>query len=778
MKQIYLSVFVAIALSMFVGCSGDSADEPEEEALPLCEADHLENTVEAASWAQQHTDIAAYNYIGDVAGGSAEIALLDDDDAPLGEMTVRQLFGDDEEPDGVMEAVFDDGSSPLRLVTRGEHIDNDGYTVRMHLQREDKEPTVHLSAEFRTVPCWLENDPAVAPECAAELPLDSPAFALPSCGLIVDDRIREQRPPQLERLTYSVAAHQAEGAPTHGATQRDGPDHFHRIDVYDSDGAADEDVVTQWLAETGADAVVGSEQERLSTTAFLDRSWWRKLEYHIAHCDFEELSDREDDSEAEEDTDSQTQSLCAGNQNNDDWGEDDDSSDSKVWGDPHLVTLDGHSYDLQAAGEFVLLEAHDGDPLVVQGRFEALEESEIEGCGDLTWNTAAATEIDGRRLTVRVHPHWEVRIDGELVEGPDDIPELSVGASVIVDSSEVRVRWPGGERVAFTLRDNAELSSLTVHVDLPSHRLGQVRGLLGQFDGDPNTDVVLPDGTVLEQPASFEDLYDVLAPAWRVDRFNTLFDYREGEDADSFYVEDFPTTPVNIDSLPDELVSDADETCRNEDIADAHVLHACILDVVCFEDDDFAEAADDTESPIGSQPPGRHDLAVSGDIRNVRLPGEVAAVPEPQPEACEVLPDPKISLFVEGEETTLEQELDVDIAEPGFYDGSESLSPATIDADTQLASYHLHRGIPTDPQRRYAGRIDFEYPIAGVLVEGDAVADTDDELGAGSTGYDSEGFEGLRTEEDHIAISEDRRTLEVEWKDAEAHRIRILTETP
>ena len=34
---------------------------------------------------------------------------------------------------------------------------------------------------------------------------------------------------------------------------------------------------------------------------------------------------------------------------------------ARIWGDPHLVSLDGLGYSFQAVGEFVLLESTDSD---------------------------------------------------------------------------------------------------------------------------------------------------------------------------------------------------------------------------------------------------------------------------------------------------------------------------------------------------------------------------------------------------------------------------------
>jgi hypothetical protein len=766
---------VLIALLVLTGCSVKPATEEAE----ACPEGQLTNALAASEWAKERADIVGYQYTADVAGGVADVDLLADGNEVVAQMRVRQLFGDDEEQDGVMEAVLDkDSDSPLRLVTWGEDVDEHGYTVRMRLERPEA-PTLHLTARFATVRCWLEEDPVIAPPCASDLPLDTPAFTLPSCGLIVDERIRTRQPPELTRLTYAVDSEEAAGEPAVGGAQRDGVRALHRLDVFDAAEAADPAVVDQWLAETGVDALVGTQAERLLTTAFLDRSWWRVLDEHVAHCDVEQLP-RPDQRREQQSTRTETMTLCPGDQSNDDWGSSNDGSGSSVWGDPHLVTVDDHAYDLQAAGEFTLLEAHAGDPLVVQGRFEPLGDIDIEGCGDLSWNTAAATEVDGKRLSVRLYPQWEVRIDGTLVEGQEDVPELAEGASISIDDKRIAVDWPGGEHVEFLRRGSAraDRSSLTVEVSLPPERRGQVRGLLGQLDGDPKNDLVLPDGTTLEQPASFEDLYEVLAPAWRVRESNSLFDYADSEDANTFYDADHPSSPTNVEELPEQLVADAEQDCRDEGVSDAHLLAACVVDVVCLSDSDQAAASANAPVPSSSQPPGRHDLVVERAVRHTSAPEAVVAEAEPEPADCRPSSSPKIALFDEHAAVALSEDVDVDLSTDGVYTVDASMSSATISSGTEVASYTLARRTPSSPDQRYAGAVRFAEPIVGVIVDAAALAQTDDELGRPQTSYETDGFEGLRSDDDVITIDDDARTLDIVWTGGGAHRIRVLTQTP
>ena len=809
------------------GCedAASSNDEDDDGTAQthseLCVEDEaLRNTVEASEWATERAGIAAYDYRANVLGGLAMIDLLDDSGEVLGTMIVRQLYDDPFDPPGVMEASIqldeeaEESVMPMRLVTWGENVNRSGYTVGMRLERLNEEAGLHLTARFKTVRCWQAEDPVVGPGCVGELPLDSPLFTLPSCGLIVDERIHESLPPELDRLTYAVPEADVETVPKIGGTYHDdrlrdpNSTRLYSLDVFHADGVRDEQEVEQWLSQTGADAVVGTEAERLLTTAYLDRSWWRAMEHHVAHCDVERLPRPQIESESAEENEEETEeeasdaeneiegesqgsengeeeelqelemSLCPGDENPGDWSSRISNFIANIWGDPHIVTLDDYGYDLQAAGEFVLVEAHAGEPFMLQGRFEPLSESTVPGCGDLTWNSAAATEIAGKRITVQSHPEWQVLIDGQPVDAADELPELDGQASITIEDGRVSLGWPDGEKVNFIERfsNSFDGGSLTVEVDLPPHRRGQVRGLMGQFDGDSGTDLVLPDGTILNQPASFEELYEILAPSWRVRASNSLFDYDGGQGPDDFYIDDFPSEPTTVSNLPQDRVHQAEQTCLDEGISDGHILDACIIDVVCFDDDAQAEASKDIPAPVASQPPGRHDLMVERAVRLTQTPEEL--VTEGAALDCSPSAEPSIALFEEQSSMALQDSVDVDLSQPGTYTADGELSSTSIGSGTEVTSYQLVRRTPENPAHLYAGAVRFAQPIAGVIVDEDVLSDTDASLGADETSYEAgAGLRGLRSPQDQILIDEEQHRLELVWSGTQAHRIRVLVES-
>ena len=82
-------------------------------------------------------------------------------------------------------------------------------------------------------------------------------------------------------------------------------------------------------------------------------------------------------------------------------------------GDPHLRTVDGVRYDLQAAGEYVLLRSADGS-IEIQGRQERSPEGD-----NATIDTAVAVRVNGHRVGFYLARSGlpEVHVDGVALDG-------------------------------------------------------------------------------------------------------------------------------------------------------------------------------------------------------------------------------------------------------------------------------------------------------------------------------------------------------------------------
>ncbi|MFC7614394.1 hypothetical protein ACFQV2_13565 [Actinokineospora soli] len=109
-------------------------------------------------------------------------------------------------------------------------------------------------------------------------------------------------------------------------------------------------------------------------------------------------------------------------------------------GDPHLTSLDGHSFDFQAAGEFTLVRSTDGD-LEVQVRQEPAKDFLGRESTTVTVNTAVAARVAGARVTIVPDgDRLAVRSDGD--PGSGAVSPIDQGLAV---------RWPDGSELWATV---------------------------------------------------------------------------------------------------------------------------------------------------------------------------------------------------------------------------------------------------------------------------------------------------------------------------------------
>ncbi|MFY1619650.1 VWD domain-containing protein [Micromonospora sp. WMMD736] len=262
-------------------------------------------------------------------------------------------------------------------------------------------------------------------------------------------------------------------------------------------------------------------------------------------------------------------------------------------GDPHLVTFDRVAYDFQAVGEFTLVAAVGGDPLEVQVR-----QSPMAGSRSASVNSAVAFRIGVHRValtltdgTTRVH------VDGTPVAAPPERTDLAGGnltrrPSDTGETDGYDVTWPDGSAAAV---DQIGRYGYRVLVRLADGRAGKVRGLLGDFDGDPADDITPAGGAALAQPVPFSTLYPAYADSWRITPDRSLFAYGDGEDTTTFTDRTFPEREVSVADLDPARRAAAERICRWAGVTAAGPLADCVFDVAVSGRGEFAVAGATTE---------------------------------------------------------------------------------------------------------------------------------------------------------------------------------------
>lgn len=189
-------------------------------------------------------------------------------------------------------------------------------------------------------------------------------------------------------------------------------------------------------------------------------------------------------------------------------------------GDPHMQTVDGVSYDFQAAGEFTLLRTPDGS-VELQARQEPAAGVEA---GRVSNNTAIALRMGDHRVAVyAISGRLEVRVDGVVRAGTAPL-EIG-GGRLETHPGGVEIDLPDGTVVWALTRGSSGIYAL---VDPSESLVAAGVGLIGRSApglGIPR----LPDGTALPAALDRHDAYALtyqrFADAWRLTDATTLFDY-------------------------------------------------------------------------------------------------------------------------------------------------------------------------------------------------------------------------------------------------------------
>ncbi len=263
-------------------------------------------------------------------------------------------------------------------------------------------------------------------------------------------------------------------------------------------------------------------------------------------------------------------------------------------GDPHLVTFDRVAYDFQAVGEFTLVTATGNDPLEVQVR-----QVPMTGTRTASVNSAVAFRVGAHRVALTLTDGGtQVHLDGASLAAPPERTELPGGGTLTRRPSDTGptdgydVAWPDGSAAAV---DQIGHYGYRVLVKLADGRAGKVRGLLGDFDGDPADDIAPSSGTALTQPVPFTQLYPAYADSWRVTPDRSLLHYDDGQDTGTFTDRAFPEREVTVGDLDPARRATAEQICRWAGVTAPAQLAECVFDVAVSGRPEFAVAGATTE---------------------------------------------------------------------------------------------------------------------------------------------------------------------------------------
>ncbi|XP_062594961.1 LOW QUALITY PROTEIN: sushi domain-containing protein 2-like, partial [Saccostrea cucullata] len=242
-------------------------------------------------------------------------------------------------------------------------------------------------------------------------------------------------------------------------------------------------------------------------------------------------------------------------------------------GDPHITTLDGFQYTFNGVGEFVFMKTVD-ERFQSQIRFEQFRKEN----GDLVdasictsfvsqdSNNSAVVEV--RLNSIRI---VDVLVNGDVIDFDESNAHQFQGVTVMkLETNSTNSNLTKKELiVSFTtmgIAFKAVASSSVLNV-LPvvgnTSLAGNIQGILGNFDEDPNNDLQSPTGEILQPNSTAEKIYDDFGILWRILENDSLFTYEPGKSYGDYQKLSFrPTfvTPTNLPPEVEELCGE-DEEC-------------------------------------------------------------------------------------------------------------------------------------------------------------------------------------------------------------------------
>ncbi|NUR29416.1 MAG: VWD domain-containing protein, partial [Catenulispora sp.] len=289
-------------------------------------------------------------------------------------------------------------------------------------------------------------------------------------------------------------------------------------------------------------------------------------------------------------------------------------------GDPHLTTFDGRRYDFQAVGEFELVKA---DGVEVQARQSAFPDSRR-----LSVNSALALRVGADRLLFDLGDGdgLRIRLNGADTVVTAEPLRLPGGGTVAWDDDGLQyvVDWPNGTVAAIEVIGDW---GMRIAVYPPAALRDRTQGLLGDFDGDPDTELVYKDGGILPEHPSRHELYGTFADGWRLTDATSLLPYPPGTKTSTFTDRFFPEKLMTVADLDPAQAAAARQLCQAFRITDRVALDDCTLDVAVTGQPAFAVSAVATDRQAGPEHrPAVGGIAPGGTIHDGSVvAGDIAA---------------------------------------------------------------------------------------------------------------------------------------------------------
>ena len=180
-----------------------------------------------------------------------------------------------------------------------------------------------------------------------------------------------------------------------------------------------------------------------------------------------------------------------------------------MYGDPHVVTVDGHKYTFNGKGEFTLIETVD-NVFALQGRMEQVLDLEGNSAPGTVF-TAIVAQLTNAGTSVQFQVEGDglqVLLNGEIVAF-DDVPEQKFENVGLLNKGNETVVAVFSIGASIEIKVENRIISVML-VGLPESMRSKTRGLMGTFNGI-TTDDLIPKRRASSIPleSSLEDIHSL-----------------------------------------------------------------------------------------------------------------------------------------------------------------------------------------------------------------------------------------------------------------------------
>ena len=159
-----------------------------------------------------------------------------------------------------------------------------------------------------------------------------------------------------------------------------------------------------------------------------------------------------------------------------------------VYGDPHIVTLDGYKYTFNGKGEFTLIETP-GDRFTLQAR---MVEATGVGGGAVeatVFSALVAKQNDSDTVQLELSRRGiDARVNGMRVDF-EDVVQQSFNNVTLFDVGNKTIEAIFSSGILISAKEENGIISVLL-VSLSNSYLGITRGLMGIFNGDTSDDLI------------------------------------------------------------------------------------------------------------------------------------------------------------------------------------------------------------------------------------------------------------------------------------------------